>query len=67
MSSERIKGAVVFTCDDCDDVLEPDTGDFEMANAVRREEGWSARLDDGVWRHRCPDCAAQWAVFKDLG
>jgi hypothetical protein len=59
MSQERIKGEHVFVCDDCDDVLEPGTGDFTIANMAREEADWRAYPDDdGVWRHRCPDC--QW-------
>jgi hypothetical protein len=68
MSSERIKGDVVFICDDCDDALETDTGDFNEANLIRREAGWTALQDraNGDWRHRCDDCASITSAFHPV-
>ena len=64
MAVERIKNDVVFTCDACGDTLETDTDDFEMANAVRRENNWSATpVTRGSWRHECPDCGAGARMF----
>lgn len=56
MSIERIKNEIVFICDDCDDHLESGSGDFETANATRREEGWATRQIGGVWQNFCPGC-----------
>lgn len=56
MSAERIKGEVVFICDDCDDALETGTGDFQAAQIELRSADWRAYKDDDVWRHICLDC-----------
>lgn len=68
MSSERIKGEVVFVCDDCDDILETGTYEFEMAHTIRREAGWSARQDraGGPWRRRCDDCDSVTSAFHPV-
>lgn len=58
MSSERIKGEVVFTCDTCEETLETDVSDFDEANAARRSAGWGARLGAEGWEHICADCPA---------
>lgn len=58
MSTDRIKGEVVFICDDCDDHLETEESDFEAANKARQEAGWIARPIRGVWHNYCTVCKA---------
>lgn len=69
MSVERILGDVVFTCDDCSDLLETDTEDFSEANGVRLDAGWTAlqSTTNGNWRHRCNDCASVTRAFHPVG
>lgn len=56
MSQDKIKGDIVFICDDCDDTLETETSDFEEANDIRIDSGWRAFRDHSNWMHVCPDC-----------
>lgn len=56
MSMERVKGEIVFTCDECDDVLETETDDFEQALAELREADWKPVSTDEGWIHLCDLC-----------
>lgn len=58
MSTDRIKGKIVFACDGCDDHLETETDDFAEAGEVRRAAGWSARKHGDAWEHFCRECTA---------
>lgn len=56
---DRQKGKLVFECDGCGDVFTTTTGDFELAQALRSEEGWVARRapdELNKWEHFCPKC-----------
>lgn len=53
---DRQRGKIIFECDVCGAVFEPDTGDFTTAIAALRNEDWKAKRTGDVWRHSCPDC-----------
>lgn len=53
---DRQKGKIVFECEACGEVLETDTGNFETAQAVRREAEWRVSKVGDVWSHYCPSC-----------
>lgn len=64
MSLDRIKGDIVWTCDECDDTLETSTDDFAEARNDLRAAGWATTKEGEDWVHKCPDCkpsgAGQW-------
>lgn len=47
---------VVFECDQCGEVLEGVTSDFNSAWTRAKREGWRARKIGEDWEHRCPRC-----------
>jgi hypothetical protein len=68
MSVDRIKGEVVFICDECDDTLETGEDDFTEARATLQHEGWSTQKSGPDWLHYCVGCGdSRGAAFKDLG
>ena len=52
----RIHGKIQFECDDCSEVLETDTRDFEEARQQLDGEGWRTEKAGTEWRHLCPEC-----------
>lgn len=58
MSTDRIHGEVVFTCDSCPEDLSSTETNFEQALVILREAGWALRRQHGEWTHECPDCAS---------
>lgn len=55
---DRQKGRFVFECDRCDEVLETDTSDFQLARDTMKAEGWRSRKNKkDEWDHFCPKCA----------
>jgi hypothetical protein len=62
MAIDRIKGKIVFLCDDCGvSFFETGESDFDLAIQTFREdeEGkkWeTTKDDDGQWVNYCPDC-----------
>ena len=58
MSTDRVKGKIVFTCDECEDHLDTDETDFHDARVRLKEERWQYLKDeDGKWKHLCTSCA----------
>lgn len=55
---DRIKGEIVFTCDNCEDYLETSEDDFAQANQVRKDSGWFAWHTSDGWAHHCSRCGA---------
>lgn len=54
---DRVKGAIVFVCDACDDTLECDIGtSMPQAQAQRRDAGWVCRQVNDAWQDYCPAC-----------
>ena len=47
---------VVFECDECGEVLEGVTSDFNSAWARAKREGWRVRKIGNEWVHNCPRC-----------
>lgn len=52
----RVKGTIQVECDDCGDVLDTDTNDFQEAQAHMRTESWKACKVGDVWTHSCLAC-----------
>lgn len=52
----RIYGKINFECDDCGEVLDSDTKDFDDAMGVLRAEGWRSEKLGQDWSHYCPKC-----------
>jgi hypothetical protein len=64
MGIDRIKGKIVFTCDDCGIAyVETDESDFESALEVFRsdDEGqnWETVKEEGEFKNYCTDCKQQ--------
>lgn len=54
---DKQKGRYVFECDTCGETLSTTTGDFDLAQAQRKDEGWIATKDEKQgWIHLCPTC-----------
>jgi hypothetical protein len=54
---DRQGGFVVFECDGCDDVLNTQESEFNVAFQEFRAERWIAKKVGEDWLHLCPDCA----------
>lgn len=54
----RIHGKIQFECDDCADVLDTETKDFQEAKAAFRAAGWRSTPTKGVWRDLCHECGS---------
>lgn len=52
----RIHGKISFECDDCSDILETETRDFNDAMEKLREEEWRSQKRGQDWSHYCPMC-----------
>lgn len=47
-----------LTCDFCNRRPEFYFGDWKMAWATAKADGWrTQKEEDGTWVHTCPDCA----------
>jgi hypothetical protein len=53
---DRVKGNIVFICDDCDDHLDTGEDDFAEARAELKAAGWATTKENDEWVHRCPEC-----------
>ena len=55
---DRQHGKFVVECNRCDEVLETETGDFQRARDVMKENHWRAHFNTKTqdWDHFCPDC-----------
>lgn len=53
---KRIRGAIVFECDRCDEEIETETRDFQISIETIRENGWSSEKVAGECLHLCPSC-----------
>lgn len=49
MSITRDRGNIVFECDHCGEILEPELKNFNEAQTNAREEGWIARKVGNEW------------------
>jgi Fe2+ or Zn2+ uptake regulation protein len=54
---DQQKGDFFFQCDDCGEVLETKTSNFDAARNVLKREGWRAIKVGEAWEHRCPQCS----------
>jgi hypothetical protein len=54
----RNNGDIEFSCDDCGEVLETDSGDFYDALDTLRAAKWRSSKDDETqeWTHQCHSC-----------
>lgn len=55
----RIHGKINFECDDCSEVLDTETRDFDDAMDKLRSEMWICRKVGKDWSHYCSDCAPE--------
>lgn len=53
---DRQRGKIIFECDVCGGVFEPDTSDFAEAIAALRNENWKTKKVGDDWCHSCPNC-----------
>jgi radical SAM protein with 4Fe4S-binding SPASM domain len=53
----RDNGDVVFECDQCGEILEGITSDFNAAWNRAKREGWKAVKQSDAWEHSCPKCS----------
>lgn len=53
---DRQHGKLIFECDSCDQVFEPETADFVEAWNSAKESGWRSQKIADVWLHGCPTC-----------
>lgn len=56
MTTERQHGKIIFSCDECGEVLDTPHSDFGQALSHMKHEGWKPERAAGTWRHLCPDC-----------
>ena len=56
MSTTRIHGRVVFSCDECAETFEPGTSDFDEARSMLENAEWRTAKIDGEWYHFCETC-----------
>jgi hypothetical protein len=47
---------IQFVCDECGEVEQTWTKDFDEALEVVKQMQWIARRDDDGWQHFCGDC-----------
>jgi Fe2+ or Zn2+ uptake regulation protein len=58
MTLEANKGSTItFCCDECGEILDTDTDDFDEARGILRSERWKTKKIDKDWVHFCPGCA----------
>lgn len=53
---DRQDGKILFECDQCDEVWDSGTSDFQEAWAAAKREGWRTRKIGTEWVHACPSC-----------
>lgn len=53
---DRQKGDVIFMCDECGEVMDSGTSDFDSALNLLKRERWQIKKIEGEWEHRCPNC-----------
>jgi hypothetical protein len=53
---DRQHGNVIFECDDCGEVLDTKTSNFEAAHNLMKRQGWAAQLVNEQWQHFCSQC-----------
>lgn len=58
LEREGYNGPFVVQCDDCMEVMELDTFNFEGALAKLKSRGWVPKFnpDTEKWEHRCIGC-----------
>ena len=52
----RIHGKIQFECEGCDEVLDTDTGDWDEAHEVFKQENWKSYKVGDIWYHNCAEC-----------
>lgn len=59
LTKSKYTGNLMAQCDHCHAVMDFDAGDhFRTCTAILRASGWTPRKQaDGVWLHRCDECA----------
>ena len=53
----RERGKIFFECDDCEEVEETGTSNFDEAVEIMRGEGWSSRKIASGWENLCRGCS----------
>jgi Fe2+ or Zn2+ uptake regulation protein len=53
---DRQNGDIVFECDECGEVFESATSDFNSAWNQAKRDGWRVRKIGTEWVHECPNC-----------
>jgi hypothetical protein len=71
MTTQRIKGEIVFSCDRCSETFEPPrlgTGsaqrDWNDTWEDAKRAGWRALKNGKDWEHVCPDCLGKPLPFN---
>jgi hypothetical protein len=60
MTTERIKGSVAFSCDNCSETIQPECqDDFGSAWQEAFENGWRCFQAGDEWQHHCPACCEE--------
>jgi hypothetical protein len=54
---DRQHGEIIFTCDNCSEVLDTHQRTFDEARDVFSLEGWRSLKDGQIYVHYCPDCS----------
>jgi hypothetical protein len=54
MKTKTDRGNIGFECDCCDETLDTETTDWQLAQAVLKREGWKAVTVAKEWVHGCP-------------
>lgn len=54
---DQQKGHFVVECDDCGQVLDTQTSNFEAARNLMKREGWRAVKSGSDWQHFCEQCS----------
>lgn len=56
MTTDRIKGQLVFECDNCGETSQDNNNFIEAWNELK-DDGWKTRKFGSDWNHYCPKCA----------
>ena len=49
-------GDLEFECDNCGEVIQTDTSNFESAQNILHRQDWKPKKVGTEWQHFCPKC-----------